>query len=626
MPPGAVTSSSSAPFSGPLQFTPRTAAERAAFLEQAEAEAAEAALEEQRLRREWLPVREYPFAGPISHPEIVVERVMVPMRDGVALRTHVYRPVGDGRHPVLLLRGPYDMNASLDSAPALLRNLARRGYVGVAQDVRGRYGSEGRFELAVSEHDDTFDAVEWAAAASWSNGRVAMTGISYLGFTSYCAAVTRPRGLVAVMPSCTKYGNEHRCGAPPLTAMAGWFLWAGQPTATLQNFRRIDWQHLPLDQLDEEAGLSHPDFKALMHERYSGLRSCRPVAEIERRLTSIEVPTYVVCGWYDEFITENLLNYERQARGGGDVRLLVGPWHHNLEDIVDARIGQLPVPEVHLNRYYLEMERFLEHHLKQAATTPLAAPGPVLLYVMGRNVWRYEQEWPLRRAVTRSLYLSSGGHANSDRGDGVLSWQPPSDEQPTDSYTYNPLDPVRSVEGLGAWNLFTVGRMGDRSAIESRDDVLVYSTEPLEDDLEVTGTIEATLHAASSAVDTDFIINLIDVHPDGLTQYISQGLVRASYREGLAERKLIEPGTIYAYRISLRPTSICFLRGHRLRIEITSSDMDRHARNQNVADAPGTTANVAIARQTIHHAGLRCSRLDLPVIDAISSSGCRSGT
>jgi putative CocE/NonD family hydrolase len=308
------------------------------------------------------------------------------------------------------------------------------------------------------------------------------------------------------------------------------------------------------------------------------------------------------------------------------VRLLVGPWHHNLEDIVDARIGQLPVPEVHLNRYYLEMERFLEHHLKQAATTPLAAPGPVLLYVMGRNVWRYEQEWPLRRAVTRSLYLSSGGHANSDRGDGVLSWQPPSDEQPTDSYTYNPLDPVRSVEGLGAWNLFTVGRMGDRSAIESRDDVLVYSTEPLEDDLEVTGTIEATLHAASSAVDTDFIINLIDVHPDGFTQYISQGLVRASYREGLAERKLIEPGTIYAYRISLRPTSICFLRGHRLRIEITSSDMDRHARNQNVADAPGTTANVAIARQTIHHAGLRCSRLDLPVIDAISSSGCRSGT
>jgi putative CocE/NonD family hydrolase len=156
--------------------------------------------------------------------------------------------------------------------------------------------------------------------------------------------------------------------------------------------------------------------------------------------------------------------------------------------------------------------------------------------------------------------------------------------------------------------------MGDRAAIESRAGVLVYSTGPLEQDLEVTGTIEATLYATSSAVDTDFIINLVDVHSDGLTQYISQGLVRASYREGLGERKLIEPGKIYEYRLSFRPTSFSFLKGHRIRIEVTSSDMDRHARNQNVADAPGTTANVAIARQTIHHSGIWCSRLDLPVI------------
>ena len=599
-----------------LQFVPKTPAERQAFLQQADAEAALAAVEEQRLRREWLPVREYPFAGAISHPEIVVEQVMVPMRDGACLRSDVYRPVGDGRYPVLLMRGPYDMNSTLDSAPALLRNLARRGYVGVAQDVRGRFGSEGNFEAAVHEHNDSFDAVEWAAQQSWSNGRVAMTGISYLGFTSYCAAVTQPKGLVAIMPSCIKYGMEQTCGAPPLTAMAGWFIWAGQPTSTLQNFRRIDWMHLPLNQIDDEAGLSHPNFKLMVEERYSDLHATLPAAEIERRLSSIEVPTAVVCGWYDEMITENLTNYERQAQGGGDLRLVVGPWHHNLEDILEARIGQLPVPDVYINRYYLEMERFLEHYLKAGATTPLEAPGRVLLYVMGSNVWRYEQEWPLSRAVTTPLYLSSGGSANTDQGDGELLWQPPAGEQPADCYAYNPLDPVRSVEGLGVWNLFTVGQMGDRAAIESRDDVLVYSSAPLEQDLEVTGTIEATLYAASSAVDTDFIINLIDVHPDGFTQYITQGLVRASYREGLGARKLIEPGKVYDYRLSFRPTSICFRKGHRLRIEVTSSDMDRHARNQNVADAPGTTANVAIAHQTIHHSGLRCSRLDLPVIPA----------
>jgi len=599
---------------GSPQFKAKTATERVAFLQQADREAAQAELEEQRLRRVWLPGREYPFAGHISHPEIVVEQVMVPMRDGAALRTDVYRPVGDGRYPVLLMRGPYNMNSTLDSAPGLLRNLARRGYVGVAQDVRGRFGSEGTFEAAVHEHNDTFDAVEWAAEQSWSNGRVAMTGISYLGFTSYCAAITKPRGLVAIMPSCIKYGMEQTCGAPPLTAMAGWFIWAGQPTATLQNFRRIDWLHLPLNQIDDEAGLSHPNFKLMVEERYNDLQATLPSPEIERRLMSIDVPTCVVCGWYDEMITENLINYERQARGGKDVRLFVGPWHHNLEDIVEARIGQLSVPEVYVNRYYLEMERFLEHYLKQGATTPLEGPGRVLIYVMGSNVWRYEQEWPLSRAVTTPLYLSSGGRANTDKGDGALLRQPPSAEQPADTYVYNPLDPVRTVAGLGVWNLFTVGQMGDRAAIESRDDVLVYSSEPLEQDLEVTGAIEATLYAASSAVDTDFIINLIDVHPDGFTQYITQGLVRASYRDGLAERKLIEPGQVYAYRITLRPTSICFLQGHRLRIEITSSDMDRHARHQNVADAPGTTANVAIAQQTIHHSGIWCSRLDLPVV------------
>jgi putative CocE/NonD family hydrolase len=158
--------------------------------------------------------------------------------------------------------------------------------------------------------------------------------------------------------------------------------------------------------------------------------------------------------------------------------------------------------------------------------------------------------------------------------------------------------------------------MGDRAAIENRQDVLVYSTAPLEHSLEVTGTIKATLYASSSAVDTDFIVNLIDVHPDGFTQYITQGLVRASYRMGVGERQLIEPDKVYEYRIGLRSTSICFLKGHRIRIEVTSSDMDRHARNQNVADAPGTTANVVIAHQTVHHSGMWCSRIDLPVIPA----------
>lgn len=595
------------------RFVPKTAQERREFIEQADAVAREAAAEDERLRREDLPFRQYPFEGPITHPEIVVERVMVPMRDCVALRTHVYRPAAEGKYPVVMLRGPYDMNSTLDSAPALLRNLARRGFVGVAQDVRGRFGSEGVFRALVHEHEDTFDAVEWAAAQGWSNGRVGITGISYLGFTSYCAAIAKPRGLAAVMPSCTKYGGEHLVDAPALSAMCTWFVWAGQPTATLQNFRRIDWLHLPLNQIDDEAGLSHPNFKLQVEQR-SDVSGYLDSAEIERRLATIEVPTYLVAGWYDEFIAENLINYERQAKNPGEVRLIVGPWHHNLEDIQVSRIGLVPTPDRYVDRYYHEMERFFDHHLKQGSGNRMEAPGRVLIYVMGTNQWRYENEWPLSRAVTKPLYLGSDGHANTDKGDGRLSWSAPAGTQLPDSYDYNPLDPVRSVEGLGAWNLLTVGRMGDRSAIECRQDVLVYSTPPLEDEVEVTGTVQATLYAASSAPDTDFVINLIDVYPDGHTQYLCNGLIRASYRDGSGERKLIEPGQVYEYRFDLRPTSNCFRKGHRIRIEVTSSDMDRYARNQNVADAPGTTANVAIARQTIHHSGEWVSRLDLPVI------------
>ena len=594
-----------------IGFTPKSSAERQAFLQRAEAEKAEADREEQRLRRELLPSLSYPFQELITHPEIVVERAMVPMRDGVALRTHIYRPVAEGRYPVLLLRGPYDMNATLDKAPTLLRELARRGYVGVAQDVRGRFGSEGEFIALVNEHDDTFDAVEWCAAQYWSNGRVGMTGISYLGLTSYCAAVTKPRGLVAVMPSCIKYGNEHLSNVPGLGWACAWFQWAGQPTPTLQNFRRLDWLHLPLNQIGVEAGLDHPNATMQLEER--GFPGSLSAEEITRRVQSIEVPSQITCGWYDEFITENLLNYERQAQSGGDVRLVVGPWHHNLEDQTEPRLGKVPVPEIPVNRYYGEMERFFGHYLKAGATTPLEAPGRVLLHVMGSNQWRYEQEWPLSRAVITPLYLSSGGQANTDQGDGLLTWEPPA-EQTADHYSYNPLNPIRSVEGITVWNLFTDGQLGDRAAIESRQDVLVYSTPVLDRDIEVTGTIQAVLHAASSAPDTDFVINLIDVYPDGHTQYLCNGIIRATYREGLEERKLIEPGRVYEYRFALRPTSNCFLKGHRIRIEVTSSDMDRYARNQNVADAPGTTANVAIAEQTIHHGGAMLSRLELPVI------------
>ena len=595
-------------------FVPKSPRERAAFNAAADEQERLADAEEKESRSAVLPTLVHPFKSSVTHPEIEIERAAVPMRDGVKLRGSVYRPRQDGKYPVILQTGPYDMEKNLDEMPALFRNLARRGYAVVAVDSRGRYGSEGVFRPFDDEIDNAFDAVAWASSQPWSNGKVGVTGISYLGWTSYSAGIASPPGLVAIMPSAINYGLENPHGVPYLGSMAGWLIWAGRPgtTATAVT-RRIDWLHLPLDRIDDEAGLPTPAFDAMVTERPLHVPGALTPEEIENRLAKITVPTYVVAGWYDELNEGMLANYVRQARHSEDLRLVVGPWHHNINTAYRGpeKIGIVSASEPHLDRYYHEMERFFGRYLKDdgIAWDP---PGRVLLYVMGSNEWRYEDEWPLTRAVKTPVYLSSQGKARTAAGDGTLIWNAPRGEEPADRYDYDPLDPVRSVQGVGVWHLLS--SMTDRAEVENREDVLVYTSEMLQEDLEVTGVIEATIYAASSSPDTDFVVNLIDVYPDGHTQYLCNGIVRVSYREGTGQRKLIEPGTTYEYTFKLRPISNCFQEGHRIRIEVTSSDMDRYARNQNVADAPGTTAKVAVARQTIHHGERFPSRLELPVI------------
>lgn len=597
-----------------IVFVPKSPQERAAFNAAADERERSADAEEKKSRSTVLPTLVHPFESPVTHPEIEIERATIPMRDGVKLRGAVYRPKQEGAYPVILQSGPYDMEKNLDEMPALFRNLARRGYAVVAVDSRGRYGSEGVFRPFDDEIDNAFDAVSWASSQPWSNGKVGLTGISYLGWTSYCAGIAAPPGLVAIMPSAINYGLENPHGVPYLGSMAGWLIWAGRPgTPATAVTRRIDWLHLPLNRIDDEAGLPTPAFDAMVMEKHLQVPGALPPEETEKRLAKITVPTYVVAGWYDELNEGMLANYVRQAKQSRDLRLIVGPWHHNINTAYRGpeKIGIVSASEPHVDCYYHEMERFFGRYLKGDGTA-WDPPGRVLLYVMGSNEWRYEDEWPLARAVKTRVYLSSQGNARTAAGDGTLAWAAPPGEEPADHYDYNPLNPVRSVEGVGVWHLLS--SMTDRAAVENRDDVLVYTSEVLEENVEVTGVVEATLYASSTAPDTDFVVNLVDVYPDEHTQYLCNGIVRASYREGIGQRKLIEPGEIYEYTFKLRPISNCFQKGHRIRIEVTSSDMDRYARNQNVADAPGTTANVAVARQAIHHGGRYPSRLDLPVI------------
>ena len=590
-------------------------AEWQAFRAQADADWAIEEAEEMRLRREVLPTKVIPFPSPVSHPDIVIdENAPVRMRDGVILRADVYRPKAEGRYPVTINRGPYDKCSTLDLNPSVARNLAERGYVCVVQDVRGRYASEGEFTPFVNEIEDGVDTVEWAAEQPWSTGRVGMFGISYNGWVQFCAAIGQAPHLCCIYPGMIGYGFDlKKSGIPPLQ-LAAWSIWAGLGREC-KNPLRVDYDHLPLNEIDEKSGYPSPQFEAIVTVDLETMTHGEiPDEVIERRLARIKTPTYTVGGWYDVVLTDTLDTWLQMKKTLPDLKLMIGPWHHNLCDMEQPRFGKVPTDDVEVKRYYEQMEMFFAHHLKGEENDVSRADAPVKLYVMGRNIWRYEHEWPLERTQYRSLYLSSSGDAGTNLEDGVLDWAPPQGEQTADEYDYDPLDPVSWWVGSDVFTF--LDEMPGREEIENRDDVLVYTTPALEEDVEVTGEIAATVYAASDAEDTDFVVALVDFHPNGHTQYLSSGIIRARYRDGVERPELIEPGKVYKYEIRMNPTSIVFLQGHRIRIEITSSDFDFFARNQNVAAAPGQTAEVRVAHQAILHSGDHLSHVVLPVIPA----------
>jgi putative CocE/NonD family hydrolase len=410
------------------------------------------------------------------------------------------------------------------------------------------------------------------------------------------------------------YGfNLRKTGIPPLQ-MAAWFIWAGLGREC-KNPLRVDYAHLPLREIDDKSGYPSPQFEAIMTlDLDTMVRGEIPDELRDRRLAQIKTPTYTVGGWYDVVLTDTLDTWIRLKKTQPDLKLMIGPWHHNLCDMEQARIGKVPTDDVEVKRYYEQMEMFFAHHLKGEENEVSRADAPVKLYVMGKNVWRNEYEWPLERTEYRSLYLHSSGNAGTDLEDGVLDWTPPQGEQAADKYAYDPLNPVSWWAGFDLWTF--LDDMSGREDVEDRDDVLVYTTPALEEDLEVTGEIAATVYAASDAEDTDFVVTLVDVHPDGHAQYLSSGIIRARYRNGVERPELIEPGKVYKYEIRMNPTSNVFLKAHRIRIEVTSSDFDRYARNQNIAAASGQTAEVRVAHQTILHSGDHLSHVVLPVIPA----------
>jgi putative CocE/NonD family hydrolase len=569
---------------------------------------------------------------------IIVERdVQARMRDGTILRADIYRHDTIERLPVLLQRTPYGKGFSQTSFAFMA---AERGYAVIIQDTRGRWASDGLNYPMIFEKEDGYDTVEWAASQPWSNGKVGMFGGSYVGYTQYAAAASQPPSLKTIVPFvtfCNPYQLAFMGGALNLGSMIAWGLlhiaqmdilraplsdpeksglWAmfvGMVDGMSQGktFSVLPLLDLPLI---GQNGIT-PFFRDLLqHPALDDLWKSLIVP-----YENIDIPVYHFGGWYDTFIGNTVTDFNSLRLSGGtdlarsNQKLLIGPWTHgnfdNLSGEADFGIqssGLLIFPdEIHL--------RWFDYWLKGIQNGIMDEPR-VRIFVMGDNQWRDEQEWPLARTEYVSYYLHSSGNANTLNGDGSLSQEKPANE-PADRFVYDPNNPVPTHGGavLG-WEAALPSGVYDQRNIESRRDVLVFTTPPLERDLEITGPLQVRLWAVSDSPDTDFTVKLVDVEPGGYARNIQDGIIRASRRDATGLPAPIQPDTAYPYTIEMGATSNVFKSGHKLRLEVSSSNFPRFDRNPNTGKSLTTDLEMHPARQTILHDLEHPSHIILPII------------
>jgi putative CocE/NonD family hydrolase len=563
--------------------------------------------------------------------EAVVERnVAMKTRDGVTLRADIYRPVGESKVPVLLQRTPYNK----DGGDTFARKAVARGFMVVIQDVRGRYGSEGEWYPFKYESNDGFDTVEWAAGLPGSNGKVGMWGGSYVGATQMLAAISHPPHLAGICPVVTA-SNYHENWTYQGGAFEQWFnqSWTsglaqdtlnrtirhntnallGDSVLPLQKYPLFNIQVSPdAEKLTQQLAPYYLDW--INHPLYDDYWK---QWSIQEQYASIQVPALTIAAWYDIFQGGSLRNYEGlKAHAGNETarkeqRLLVIIGGHAGSG---RHIGSLDFGPAAAE--YEEGNTALKwyDYLLLGKQNEFATEKPVKLFVMGENKWRYEDSWPLERAKETRYHLHSSGKANSIFGDGALSMDDNKTEAP-DQYLYDPLNPVPTTGGpLCCDPEHLPAGPRDQSAVEGRPDVLVYSTPPLEQDLEVTGPVLLDLYAKSSAVDTDFTAKLVDVWPNGFAQNLTEGILRARYRDSTKEAHPIEPGKVYEFKIDLWSTSNVFLKGHRIRLEVSSSNFPRFDRNLNSGKDQSADQTVVKATNTILHDQEHPSALILPVV------------
>jgi putative CocE/NonD family hydrolase len=567
----------------------------------------------------------------------------VPMttRDGVTLRADVWRPL-EGKAPTLLRRMPYDKRATAvaggpaSTAPSLIAFL-NAGYAVVVQDVRGTFGSDGVFEPKVNEIADGLDTLAWLAEQDWYDGTVGTYGGSYMGMTQWAVAISDGPGLKAIAPvvAATNWYTGlwySPGGALCLSLVTYWNarMYAAEEQRSLLRGETSDpsalkrlgsavMDPLLLNEATPVADLpligkgrwfddwlAHPD-----HDEYWDAQ------DWTTEVGAVTVPALITAGWYDLKVHGSVADFVRmRTQAGSDQarersRLVIGPWdHQNLTGQYPDRFFGLTA-SADLSASHIS---FFDEWLRgQQNDTP--APR-VRLFVMGIDQWRDEQDWPLHDTRYTAFHLHSAGSANTRDGDGTLQLDAPSAEG-KDEFRYDPRDPVPTAGGALLPALPGLIGPVDQRAVDGRTDVLCYTGPVLTEPVEVTGFVELHVFVSSTVVDTDITAKLVDVFPDGKAINLCDGILRLRYRNDLSKPQLMAPGKVYEVTVPMSVTSNVFLPGHRIRLDISSSNFPHYDRNSNTGGVISSEAleDMLVADNTIHHGGTRPSRLILPIIN-----------
>jgi putative CocE/NonD family hydrolase len=547
--------------------------------------------------------------------ELRIETFRVAMRDGVALATDVYRETAVARGPVVLVRTPYDRTKSR----VVAEPVARAGYIVVVQDCRGAFASEGVLIPYNNEGQDGYDTVEWIVRQPWCSGRVGMMGGSYGGAVQWQAAVEHPPGLAAIAPRATWssfHRNLHLGGAVRLSLIATWA--AGNSARPAGAKPNGDWEavlmHLPLSEIDDRIGWPIPWLEGMLtHPEPNGYWTR---LDLTSRLPEVELPALHMVGYFDYFSRESVANFRimqqsaRNALVRNQQRLILGPWDHG--SLERTTVGEVDFgPDAGIDTLALQIDWF-DRHLREDPAARAKPFAPVRYFSMGDNVWREAPTWPPPGFAPTEFFLRSDGKANTRHGTGRLVREKPQRDEPADSFCADPARPVPAcpLSNKRPLRFATWGPVDQRS-LEDRDDVLVYTSDELNEPLTFAGHIEAKLHVSVDTPDADWAVKLVDVRPDGFAQNIATGILRGRYRNSLLRSEPMRPGEVYEITVDLGPCAATIAKGHRLRVDICGSLFPLYDRNPNTGEGP-FGSGTAIATERVHHSPGALSRVILP--------------